>query len=127
MFEPEMAPLAVARATAADLQQMDTCLDAAEAAQTIPEFERWDAAFHDVIAEATHNKSVVAIGRSLARVRLAAEWGQLKQRSMTPTHRAAIEQQHRAIVGALRDRDRDQARAELRSHILYVRSYMFGD
>ena len=31
---------------------METCLNAAEAAQTIPDFERWDAAFHDGIAEA---------------------------------------------------------------------------
>ena len=127
LFEPEMAPLAVARATAAELAQMERCLDAAEAAVDIPQFERWDAALHDLIAEATHNRSIVAIARSLAQVRLAAEWGQLKQRSMTPQHRSAIERQHRAIVHALRDRDREQARTQMRDHILYVRSYMFGD
>jgi DNA-binding FadR family transcriptional regulator len=127
MFEPEMAPLVVARATTSELEQMEVCLRASAVAADVPAFERCDAALHDLIASATHNQTVVAIARGLAQVRLNAEWGQLKERSMTPVHRSELESQHRAIVRAFRDRNREQARLQMRLHILYVKSYMFGE
>jgi DNA-binding FadR family transcriptional regulator len=127
VFEPELAGLVVARATGVDLDRMDACVSAAEAATDITGFEHWDGLLHDAIAVATHNATVVAMARSLARVRLNAEWGQLKARAMTPEHKSALQQQHRAIVAAFRHRDRDEARRLLRTHIVYVRSYMFGD
>lgn len=127
IFEPELAALVVARAAAVDFDRMDECLAGASAAVDVAGFEHWDAALHDAIAAATHNQTIVAVSRALARARLQAEWGKLKARSMTTEHRAALQVQHHAIVDALRQRDRDEARRLLRTHILYVRGYMFGE
>ena len=127
IFEPEMAPLAVARATKADLDRLATCLKGGGAATTVEEFEHWDGALHEAIAQATHNQTIVAMARALAVVRTRGEWGQLKARSMTPEHRRALHAQHTTIVASLHDRDRDAARSQMREHILYVRAYMFGE
>lgn len=127
IFEPEMAPLAVARATQADLDRLDVCLKGGAAAKNVEEFEHWDGALHEAIALATHNQTIIAMARALAVVRTRGEWGQLKARSMTPEHRRALQMQHSAIVASLRDRDRAAARSLMRDHILYVRAYMFGE
>lgn len=126
-FEPGLAPLVVARATQADLERMDECLRGADLAKDLLGFEAADAAFHDAIAAATHNQTVIAVARTLARVRLRAEWGELKARSMTPERKTALQIQHRAIVEALRRRDRVDAGVQLREHILHVQSYMLGE
>ncbi|WP_419760567.1 FadR/GntR family transcriptional regulator [Acidisoma sp.] len=127
IFEPEMAPLAVARATPLDFERLAACLKGGAAAANVEEFEHWDGALHEAIAQATHNQTIVAMARALAVVRTRGEWGQLKARSMTPEHRRALHNQHTTIVASLQDRDRDAARTQMREHILYVRSYMFGE
>ena len=127
IFEPELAALVVARATAADFDRLEECVRGADEAGDAAAFEHWDGRLHDAIATATRNHSVIAMARALARVRLNAEWGKLKARSMTAERKAALQAQHRAIVAALRHRDRDEARGLLRAHILYVRTYMFGE
>jgi DNA-binding FadR family transcriptional regulator len=127
IFEPEMAPLAVARATQADLERLARCLKGGGEADSVETFEHWDGALHEAIAQATHNQTIVAMARALAVVRTRGEWGQLKARSMTPAHRSALHAQHTRIVASLADRDRDAARSLMREHILYVRAYMFGE
>jgi len=127
IFEPELVSLVVARATQADFDRMEACLRGAEDAQDTVGFEHWDAELHDAIAAATRNHTVIAMARALARVRLKAEWGKLKARSMTDEHRTTLQTQHRAIVCALCHRDRDEARHLLRAHIVYVRARMFGE
>lgn len=127
LFEPELAPLVVARASQADLDRMEECVRGAEAADSVAGFEVWDGALHDAIAEATHNQASIAVIRALARVRLQAEWGELKLRSMTPERRAVLDAEHRAIVEAFRRRDKTDARMRLREHIQHVHAYMFGE
>lgn len=126
-FEPELASHIVARANRADLDRMEDCLRGAEAAAGVADFETWDGALHDALAVATHNQAMIALARALARVRLKAEWGQLKARSLTPERKRALDQEHRAIVQAIRRRDKGDVRASLRSHLLHVRAYMFGE
>jgi DNA-binding FadR family transcriptional regulator len=126
-FEPELAPLVVARASQADLDRFDECLRNAEAAGDVVGFETWDAALHDAIAVATRNQTIIVVARALAKVRLQAEWGQLKARSMTAERRVRLQAEHCAIVDAFRCRDRTAARARLREHILHVQAYMLGE
>jgi DNA-binding FadR family transcriptional regulator len=126
VFEPQLAPLIVGRASQQDLDRMEECLLGGEAAATTAEFEVWDGALHDAFAVATRNEAMIAVTRSLARVRLQAEWGQIKARSMTPERRARLQSEHRGIVEAFRQRDREEAARLLREHILFVRSYMLG-
>jgi DNA-binding FadR family transcriptional regulator len=127
IFEPGLVPLVVARATKADLDGMAECLMHAELSSSLSEFERWDAALHDAIAVATHNQAAISMSRSLAKVRQQAQWGILKARSMTPERKARLHAEHQAIVSALSNRDHSQAHSMLRTHLLHVRSYMFGE
>lgn len=127
MLEPEMLSLAVARATQADIARMLECLRGTDGAADLPGFERWDAALHDAFALATHNGAVIAMSRSLARVRERTDWGQLKARGNTAECRATLQAQHHAMVEAVRQRDRTEARRVMREHILFVQSYMFGE
>ena len=127
ILEPEMIALAVARATPADLARMEECLHHTDTAAGLADFEKWDAALHDAFALATHNAAVIGMSRSLARVRERTDWGQLKARGNTAQHRAALQEQHRGMVRAVRERDRDAARQIMRAHILFVQGYMFGE
>ncbi|HEX2940479.1 MAG TPA: GntR family transcriptional regulator [Rhodopila sp.] len=128
MFEPALGSLAVLRATQTDFDRLDACLGGAEDARDVSGFEYWDAKLHDTIAAATRNHTIIAIARALAlaRARLKTEWSRLKARSMTPEHRIMLHAQHRAIVDALRHRDRDETQKLLCGHILYVRGRLFG-
>ncbi|WP_237182953.1 FadR/GntR family transcriptional regulator [Roseomonas marmotae] len=127
MLEPEMISLAVARATQTDIARMTECLRGTDDAGDLPAFERWDAALHDAFALATHNGAIIAMSRSLARVREQTDWGQLKARGNTAERRAILQVQHHAMVDAVRQRDRTEARRVMREHILFVQGYMFGD
>lgn len=127
ILEPEMISLAVARATPADIARMAECLAGTDAAADLPAFEHWDAELHDAFALGTHNGAVIAMSRSLARVRERTDWGQLKARGNTADRRAILQAQHHAMVDAVRQRDRAAARGVMREHILFVQGYMFGD
>jgi DNA-binding FadR family transcriptional regulator len=127
IFEPGLVPLVVARANKADLDRMSECLKQSDASASLAEFERWDAALHDAIALATHNRAAISMSRSLAKVRQQAQWGILKARAMTPERKSMLQAEHRAIVAALRNRDQAQAHNLLRSHLQHVRTYMFGE
>ena len=127
MLEPEMIALAVARATQADIARLLDCLRGTDEAADLAGFEHWDAALHDAFALATHNGAVIAMSRSLARVRERTDWGQLKARGNTEERRAALQAQHHAMVDAVRRRDRAEARRTMREHILFVQGYMFGE
>ncbi|TXC68009.1 FadR family transcriptional regulator [Sphingomonas ginsenosidivorax] len=126
MFEPGIAALAVARATHEDCMAIESCLEKSFAAPTVADFEIWDAALHDALAVAAHNRPALAMVRTMASVRTRADWGRLKQRTMTAELRKEIHGQHASIVAALRNRDRQGAHDGMRMHLLHVRQYMFG-
>ena len=127
VFEPELTGLAVTRATQVDLDRMAACIEGGERATDVAGFEFWDGALHEAIAQATHNPTIIAMATALAAVRKRADWGQLKASSMTPEHRVQLHVQHATVVEGLRNRNREAARRHMRDHILYVRSYMFGE
>jgi len=125
-FESRVVEMAVIHATADDFARMELCLDRAERGASLDEFELWDAALHQAIAAATHNRLVVAIFDLFTLVRQQAEWGKLKDRIVTPERRIQYQQQHRHLVKALRSRDADQAREAVVAHLDYAKRNLFG-
>lgn len=125
-LEPALIELVIGNATAADFARMDECNDAAEAATTLEDFEHWDAALHEAIAEAAHNRFITGVFRLMGEARAQGEWGVLKRRSATPERRAAYQREHRALVAALQQRDAEQARALCLTHLLHVRRNLLG-
>jgi len=127
LFEPAIAELVVSNATSADFEYMDKCCEQAEAAETLQQFEYWDAELHRAIALATHNGFVEQVFAVMNRARAHGDWGALKRRSLTPERRAAYQREHRGIVLALRQRDPDLARTRMREHLLHVRRNLLGN
>lgn len=125
-IEPVITELIATNATAADFERMETCLARAENAATLDEFERWDAALHHALAAATHNRFIVRVFEMVATVREQAEWGKLKDRIVTPERRLQYQQEHRAIVKALKARDADGARQSMLVHLHHARRNLFG-
>lgn len=126
VLEPAVVEMVIGNATEADFARMDECNRRAEAARTLEQFEQWDAALHEAIAEAAHNRFIANVFRLMNEVRAQGEWGVLKRRSATPDRRLAYEAEHRALVNALRERDAAVARKLCLAHLVHVRTNMLG-
>ncbi|MCB4771506.1 FCD domain-containing protein [Ancylobacter sp. Lp-2] len=127
IVEPRLAQLVVMHATAADFERMEMCNRRAEAADDFEDFERWDTELHQAIAEATHNRLMVAIYATITAARDLAEWGELKRRSITAERRDLYRQEHREIVAALRARDGREAEAAIARHLARVKANLLGE
>jgi DNA-binding FadR family transcriptional regulator len=125
-IEPAIAELIVTNATAADFARMEICLDRAERAATLDEFELWDAALHQAMASASHNRFVIRILDIVTAVRQRSEWGKLKDRIVTPERRLKYQEEHRTIVAALKDRDDTRAKDAISAHLQHARRNLFG-
>ena len=126
VLEPALIDMVTGNATAADFARMEECNHHAEASTTLEAFEKWDAALHEAIAEAAHNSFITGVFRLMNDVRSQSEWGVLKRRSATPERRLEYQQEHRALVAALKQRDAERARALCLAHLLHVRTNMLG-
>jgi DNA-binding FadR family transcriptional regulator len=126
VLEPALIEMAIGNATASDFARMDECNRMAEAAATLEEFEKWDAALHEAIADAAHNGFITGIFKLMSEVRQQGEWGVLKRRSATPERRVEYQQEHRDLVWALKQRDVDQAKTLCLAHLVHVRVNMLG-
>jgi len=124
-IEPAVVELIVTNATAADFARMETCIEKAERAATLDEFEMWDAALHQALATATHNRFVSRILEMVAAVREQAEWGKLKDRIVTPERRLKYQEEHREIVRALKSRDAAAARLAVLAHLQHAHRNLF--
>ncbi|WP_096671435.1 FadR/GntR family transcriptional regulator [Polaromonas sp. AET17H-212] len=125
-LEPSIVELVVRNATSGDFARMGQCCDEAERARTLDEFEHWDGMLHEVIADAAHNSFVANVFRLMNLARAQGEWGLLKRQSVTPERRLAYQREHRALVGALRDRDLSLALELTRVHLLHVKRNLLG-
>ncbi len=126
LLEPLLPSLIVRHATPVDFARMAHCLAEAERAASFEEFEYWDGALHEALSQAAHNGFLSLTLRLMTEVRDTGEWGRLKREALTPARRARYQDQHRAIVDALRDRHEQAASAAIREHLLEVQANLFG-
>ncbi len=125
-LEPAIVEMVIRNATPADFTRMAQCCERAEAAHTLEDFEHWDGLLHEVIAEAAHNSFVGQVFKLMNQARMQGEWGMLKRKSVTPERRAAYQQEHRALVAALRERDLERALECTRGHLQHVQRNLLG-
>jgi GntR family transcriptional repressor for pyruvate dehydrogenase complex len=114
MVEIEIAGLAAERATSQDLAALEAALEGMAAARGRPElFTEHDLAFHSALAKATHNDLFSTLLSPIANL-----WLEL---ILISYHAPGAAQQgidhHRAILSALRGRNRERARDAMRAHI----------
>lgn len=126
VLEPAIVAMVVGNATSLDFARMTECCDKGEAAKSLEQFEHWDAMLHEAIADAAHNSFIAKVFRLMNQVRAQGEWGALKRRSATPERRREYEQEHRALVAALQDRDGVRATELCLAHLTHVRRNLLG-
>lgn len=126
VLEPAIIDMVIGNANSGDFARMEECCSRAEAAATLEDFERWDSLLHEAIAEAAHNNFIASVFRLMNHARAEAEWGMLKRRSATPERRLEYQQEHRALVAALKERDAARAKTLCSAHLVHVRHNMLG-
>lgn len=127
MLEGEAARLASERATDADIARIGAAYEALDAAYEKADMKACtdtDVAFHQAIADASHNVLMGHLSASLLRVihgHVASNLAYLQSR---PSQWAQLRAQHRSIWDAVRTRRPDLALQGARSHVEFVRSSM---
>jgi len=87
LLEPRFASLIVIHANKADIEAIRKSLLEAERATDFVTFEHWDGQFHQMLAEATHNRLIIDLFRIVTQSRDTAAWGDLKKGSITVERR----------------------------------------
>ena len=125
-IEPQIAELAVHRASSDDIDRMQFAVTSSRTAPSLQEFEDCDDALHRAIAIASRNPLFAAVAEIITAVRTAAEWGVMKKRTLTDEMRDVHTNEHVEIVNAIRRRESSEAREAMRQHLANVRAMMFG-
>ena len=127
MLEGEAATLAAERATDVDLQRIDMAYAALERAYDGDDMKACidtDVAFHQAIADASHNSMIGHLVASLMQVIHGHVSDNLVHLHALPKHWAQLRAQHRAIWQAVRGHDTSDAMRVARQHIDFVRHSM---
>jgi DNA-binding FadR family transcriptional regulator len=124
LLEPQAMPLVVMWATARDFEEMERCLAGGDRAVSYEEFETWDLALHRCIVAAAHSPLLQALYGIVEEARHGQVWGDLKRRSASASRRELYQDDHRAIVAALRARDPAAAVEAMRAHLSSVSDHL---
>ncbi len=125
ILEPRAAALAATNASASDLDSIAAAHEAADAAEDMETFERYDGEFHQRIFAASRIELLNYLHDMLLLVRSQELWVQIKRRSFSPARRQAYCAEHAAIVQALLRRDADAADSAMRVHLDSVARNLF--
>ncbi len=126
LIEPRFTSLIVMHANKADISGIRHAMLEAERAADFVTFEHWDGQFHQMLAEATHNKLIIDLFRIITQSRDTAEWGELKKGSITAERRELYCQEHARILDALQGRNARMAEKAIEAHLGTVRQNLFG-
>lgn len=126
LFEPQVVPLVVIHATGRDFAELERCLRGGETADSVEEWEQWDAAFHRAIVAAAHNHLLLRMYESIGAARHGPLWGNLKQTNDSAERRVIYRADHDRIVQTLRARDLEQALEATRTHLERVRANLLN-
>jgi GntR family transcriptional repressor for pyruvate dehydrogenase complex len=123
MLEGEAAQLAAERATDADIARIDAAFAALEAAYDSDQMQACidtDVAFHQAIAEASHNAMIGHLSASLMRVVHGHVSDNLIHLHASPKQWNHIRAQHRAIWESVRGHEPLTSKRVAHEHISYV-------
>lgn len=119
-IEPSMARFAALRASQGDIDAMRSMVEKAAGATTQAEYEKWDAAFHQRLAESVKNTLFLAVFEAVNAVRREAAWARLRESSHSDTLIEELSTQHRDIINAIEQRDPKRAEDAMRRHLSEV-------
>ncbi|MFZ4622824.1 MAG: FadR/GntR family transcriptional regulator [Rhodoferax sp.] len=124
MLESQAASLAAERATDVDISRLDAvylALETSYDADDLPVCIEADVAFHQAIAEASHNVLIGHLTASLMRVIQGHVSTNLEHLHTRPARWRQLRSQHRAIWQAIRQHQPQEAQRAASEHIEFVR------
>lgn len=126
-IEPHMARLAVANASARDLDRMAEALRRVENCGGDRElFSRSDEQFHLAFSECTRNPLMVWLYRHINDVRGHKQWLAMKDKILSAERINHYNSEHRALFEAVRSRDVEGAMRVITQHLENARRDLLG-
>jgi GntR family transcriptional repressor for pyruvate dehydrogenase complex len=125
ILESKDAECAALRATEADRERLGNCFERLEEAfigDDLDEQVARDLAFHQAIAEASHNAIIGHLTASLLRLMHDHIRRNLSELMRMPTARENLRAQHRRVWESIRDGSADRAVSAATEHIDFVRA-----
>lgn len=116
IVEPPIARITAARATKRDIAQLRELVEAMEGDVTKEQYAELDRAFHQAIAQYTHNSLLALINEHIA-TQIAPSRA---KRYQTKERRKASSASHRRIYEAIAKGDAELAEKEARAHVLDI-------
>ena len=126
LLEPSAAQFAATNASISELNLVrEAHLMACESID-MPEFEHWDAEFHNRIFACSRNDFLKEIHNIMRILRNQPPWFEMKKRSFSEARRAAYCDEHAVILDALMQRDPEGAKAAMLAHLQTVEKNLLG-
>ncbi|MGI9450495.1 MAG: FadR/GntR family transcriptional regulator [Geminicoccaceae bacterium] len=126
-IEPYLVRLAIVHAAAKDLEKLEKALNELEACNGDQEpFSAADENFHMALAEATGNPLMAWIYGQINQIRCHDQWNAMKKKVLNERAIEIYNQQHRAMVEAIRSRDMEAAMKAVRQHLEQAREDLIG-
>lgn len=121
-IEPALARMAAIRATPRLIQQLDEIAEKAAYSTDVPEWERWDSAFHTKIAAASGNQLFIAMMDLIDGIRFNEPWQQFRSRMRSSRSKDISVQEHAEIIDAIRRLHPLDAEVAMRNHLVSLRN-----
>lgn len=126
-IEPQIARLAVLHASNRDLERLTAALAALGRCRHDPErYSEADEQFHLALAACTGNPLMIWLYRQINEVRLHAQWAAMRGKVLTEVNMGLYDEQHGAVVEAVRRRDADAAAAAMVEQMAKARVDLLG-
>ena len=126
-IEPYMTRLAALHASSRDLDVIDGILAQLQSVEGDQDlFTKHDSEFHLQLARCSRNPLILRLYQQINTVRTHAQWEQMKQIILTREKIDFYNQQHRAIIDALRQRDAQGAAEQISKHLETARQDLVG-
>lgn len=126
LLEPQLAAQAAISALPADIIALERCLEDMRNASSYVSWKRLDERLHHLIAEATHNSLLLLLYDTLRQHGRAGLDVRLNEVLASKNAPSETDDQHAAIVKAIKAADPDAAEREMRRHLAGVRQLLFG-
>lgn len=121
-LEPQICRLVVLHATDLEFDTADKVLNRMETCgDDIRAFAQADETFHDLLGQLTQNSLLESIMKKVTELRSHAQWTQMQSLTLTPKMIETYNQQHRAILDALRQRAPERAAGCMNDHLISAR------
>ena len=117
-IEPQMVRLAIANASARELEDLHNALRQCEDNNGDSEkFALADTAFHMALARCTRNKLMYWLYERISEVRRHSQWRSMKAKLLTMDRMDFYNRQHRALYEAIAARDTAEAVKLIKAHM----------